>query len=130
MRIFSIVITIVGLITYIIVFNLDWLTSGWRALYYQIRQPLVDRMSQEGKKEKEQDPTIWVQRGRLFQSWEPGARNSTPSEWLVVWYGIVCAARSVRNVPVQVKSIAETLVWDFEMWWRKKRNTRRSADRV
>jgi hypothetical protein len=107
-HIFSIVITVVAIVTYIIVFNLNRLTSGLRGVYHQIRTPLVDRMSRDDSADDDRAPNSWAQRGRLFRGWEPGKKNKAPSEWLIVWYGVVCITLGIRDF--RVKSAAMGIV--------------------
>jgi hypothetical protein len=74
-------------------------------------------MSQDGLADDSRAPNSWAQRGRLFRGWEPGKKNATPSEWLIVWYGIVCVARGVRDF--EVRSTAVGVVGGLKKLMRK-----------
>jgi hypothetical protein len=39
-------------------------------------------------------PTLWTERGRRFRRWKPGQPEPAPSEWLILWYGLFCIART------------------------------------
>jgi hypothetical protein len=92
MHIFAIVIIVVSLATYIVVFNLNHLTFYLVALHHQIRGPLTNWMNSET--DEDGNPTSWTERGRRFRRWKPGQPEPAPSEWLILWYGLFCIART------------------------------------
>jgi hypothetical protein len=72
---------IVGLSTYLIVFNLNNLVHEISTLYNSLRSRLVDSM-----KAKEAESEFWFEMGNRFGVFKPQHEKASPSEWWLVLY--------------------------------------------
>jgi hypothetical protein len=116
---FAIVITTVSLGTYLIVFNLNHRTFYLVTLRHQIRDPLTKEMNSEPKQDGKL--STWAERGRRFQRWKPGQSDPAPSEWLILWYGLICIARAIGNTTALLAAAATRFLRDFVTKFRRHR---------
>ena len=70
---------IVGLVTYVIVFNLHLIVRTFSRSYSTYKAYLVRKMRQEQEE-------IWRQRGRCYDVFRPVHEQEKPTEWLILWY--------------------------------------------
>jgi hypothetical protein len=78
---FIIAAVLTGLVTYMIVFNLNTLVSlGW-ATYSGLREHSIQQMKQNYFAEQN-----WGKLGRRFKRFEPKHGSSKPSDWYILLY--------------------------------------------
>jgi hypothetical protein len=78
---FVITAVFVGLLTYLIVFNLENIASRVGGTFRKRRETLLEEM-------RDDPNTIWKSRRAAFEMFPPPADRKTPSEWWLVWYQI------------------------------------------
>jgi hypothetical protein len=69
---------VVGIITYAIVLNMDFLNKKLNAYYHPRRQYLVNEMKKESG--------YWEKKGNRFERFQPTTDNQVPTEWWIPLY--------------------------------------------
>jgi len=78
--------TSIGLITYLIVLNLNTIVRGTHSLYNSQKRHLIRAMKSDGSES-------WERRGKRFEVFKPKHESVRPSEWFVPVYMIRLAGR-------------------------------------
>jgi hypothetical protein len=78
---FIITAVLVGLVTYIIVFNLGNIAGLFGRKYHDRKTVVVEEMKQNGSKR-------WEDLGKKFEDFRPNTDRQTPSEWWIIVYQI------------------------------------------
>ena len=82
------VAVIVGLVTYLIVFNLNLIVSSCARSYRRVKDRLVRKMRQD-------EHERWRQRGADFNVFRPVHEREKPTEWLLLLYALWLTYTSV-----------------------------------
>ena len=82
MNVLIYVITIVALLTYFTMFNINSLAQGFGQVY-DIKKKHVVRAMKNDRNE------VWKQRGHRFEVFRPKHENPEPSEWYIPFYALL-----------------------------------------
>ena len=82
------VCVIVGLVTYLIVFNLNLIVHTCAKTYRLYKDHLVQSMRQERNE-------TWRRRSECYDVFRPVHERQKPTEWLLLWYVVWRAVISV-----------------------------------
>ena len=80
---------IISLATYVIVCNVEHLVKIGHDIYMSYRKRTVQRMFTDLR------TNAWTDRARRFDRFEPDRRSTKPTDWYVLWAGILLLPRDV-----------------------------------
>jgi len=71
----------VGILTYVVVFNLNQIVKFWKSSYRRLKSSAVKKMQADER-------SMWKEMGDLFQKYKPRNTNemAKPSEWWIPIY--------------------------------------------
>lgn len=84
--------TLVALMTYIIVFNVENLVQKAHSLYSTYRSKIVERMTADLQTK------TWADRAKRFDRFEPNRRSTKPSDWYILWAAFLLLLQDLRHV--------------------------------
>ena len=83
--------TIVGIFTYITVFNLGNIVQCISSLYNPVREGLIFQMKQDNK-------DSWASKAKYFAAFRPRREGQKLSEWWILLFWLYCVIQSLRSL--------------------------------
>jgi hypothetical protein len=91
------VASMIGITTYLIVFNINWLLDASQSVVDVPKNFLLRKMAAEGEKDGSKSRKGWPSRAKSFEVFPHQAKNPKPSNWWLLFYAFRLLFRAILS---------------------------------